>query len=70
MIKITEEWDKILLEQFNSQTYLSLREFLKQEYALKTVYPPMFDIFNGLKLTPFNDINPLGFNLLVGTSIL
>lgn len=56
MVKITNEWDNILSQQFNSQTYLALREFLKDEYSTKTIYPTMYNIFNGLKLTPFNDI--------------
>lgn len=56
MIKITSEWDEILKEEFSSQSYLELREFLKKEYSSHTIYPPMFDIFNSMKMTAFNDI--------------
>lgn len=56
MIKITKEWDKILQEQFNSQNYISLREFLKKEYSTTTIYPSMYDIFNSMKMTAFEDI--------------
>ncbi len=56
MIKITEEWDKILSEEFSSPTYKNLREFLKGEYSAKTVYPDMFNIFNSMKYTSFEDI--------------
>lgn len=56
MIKISEEWDKILYNQFNSPEYLRLREFLKSEYSSHTVYPSMFDIFNSMRFTPFNEI--------------
>ena len=56
MIKITKEWDEILSQEFNSQNYLSLREFLKNEYSNYTVYPSMYDIFNSMKLTSFKDI--------------
>lgn len=56
MIKISAEWDKILAPEFESQSYKSLREFLKTEYSTKTVYPSMYDIFNGLKLTQLKDI--------------
>jgi len=56
MVKITEEWDSILQEEFSSPTYKSLREFLKTEYFTQTVYPPMNDIFNSMKKTAFNDI--------------
>lgn len=56
MEKITKEWDEVLSEEFSSSTYSSLRQFLKTEYSKFTVYPSMYDIFNGLKLTPFKDI--------------
>ena len=56
MVKITEEWDGILKEQFNSENYLALREFLKKEYSSFTVYPDMYDIFNAMKLCPFENI--------------
>ena len=56
MIKITPEWDKILEQEFCSENYLKLREFLKEEYSTKTIYPSMFDIFNSMKITAFSDI--------------
>lgn len=56
MIKITEEWDEILKEEFSSPEYLKLREFLKSEYSAHTVYPSMYDIFNAMKSTSFSDI--------------
>ena len=56
MIKITEEWDEILKEEFLSPSYLKLREFLKSEYSSFTVYPSMYDIFNSMKLTAFSDV--------------
>ncbi len=54
--KISEQWDSILEEQFSSPEYLKLREFLKTEYSTRTVYPSMYDIFNSMKLTPFDDV--------------
>lgn len=56
MIKITKEWDDILSEEFSSKEYLSLRQFLKKEYSEYTVYPSMFDIFNSMKITSFENI--------------
>ncbi len=56
MIKITEQWDEILAEQFASPSYRTLREFLKTEYSTRTVYPSMYDIFNSMKLTSFDDV--------------
>ena len=56
MYKISEKWDEILKEEFSSDCYLKLREFLKQEYSSRTIYPPMFDIFNSMKHTPFDNV--------------
>ncbi len=56
MIKITPEWDSILEQEFCSDKYLSLREFLKREYSTQTIYPSMFDIFNSMKITAFSNI--------------
>ena len=56
MVKITEEWDEILSDLFEKESYKSLRQFLKNEYATATIYPSMYDIFNSMKLTAFNDI--------------
>ena len=33
-----------------------LREFLKKEYATQTIYPSMYDIFNALKATAYEDV--------------
>ena len=56
MIKISEEWDEILSEEFSSPSYAKLKEFLKSEYSSRTVYPSMYDIFNSMKATPFDRI--------------
>lgn len=56
MIKISEEWDEILGEEFSSPNYLKLREFLKTEYSNHTVFPSMYDIFNSMKYTPFDKV--------------
>ena len=55
MVHIGNDWDKLLKAEFESEYYLSLREFLKSEYFSKTVYPPMNDIYNALKYTSFEN---------------
>lgn len=55
MVKLGNDWDGILKNEFNQPYYLKLREFLKKEYFSTTVYPPMNDIFNALKFTSYND---------------
>lgn len=56
MIKTTEKWDEILADEFNSPSYKKLREFLKEEYFTHVVYPSMYDIFNSMKNTDFDDV--------------
>jgi len=56
MVKIGNEWDSILAEEWGKPYYRNLREFLKHEYALYDVYPNMHDIFNALKYTSYSDV--------------
>lgn len=56
MIDLGNDWQEILKPQFESEYYLNLREFLKSEYSSHTVYPDMYDIFNSLKLTPYQSV--------------
>ena len=56
MVNIGNSWDRILADEFKSEYYLKLREFLKREYATQTIYPDMYDIFNALKYTAYEDV--------------
>ena len=56
MVELKNDWDLILKDLFNSPLYLQIREFLKKEYFTQTIYPPMQDIFNCFKLTPFSKV--------------
>ncbi len=55
MVHIGNDWDLALSGEFTKEYYLKLREFLKQEYFSRTVYPPMTDIFNALRYTSLAD---------------
>lgn len=55
MVHIGNDWDEILKNEFTSEYYLKLRQFLKHEYSHYRIYPPANDIFNALKYTPFAD---------------
>ena len=56
MVEFGNKWDELLKDEFKKDYYLKLREFLKQEYATQTVYPSMFDIYNSLKFTDYDDV--------------
>ena len=55
MVHLGNDWDTLLCEEFKKDYYLRIREVLKSEYFSKTVFPPMNDIFNALKYTPFEN---------------
>lgn len=50
MVHIGNSWDEILKDEFKSEYYLKLREFLKKEYASHHIYPNMYDISTHLNI--------------------
>ena len=59
MVKLGNDWDEILSDEFEKPYYLELREFLKEEYRTKTIYPNMNNIFEALKRTSYKDTKVL-----------
>ena len=59
MVKLGNDWDEILSYEFEKPYYLELREFLKEEYRTKTIYPNMNNIFEALKRTSYKDTKVL-----------
>ena len=55
MVLLNNDWDTLLSDEFNSDYYLELREFLKTEYFSRRIYPPMNDIFNALRYTSYKN---------------
>ncbi|WP_141333802.1 uracil-DNA glycosylase [Paenibacillus sp. tmac-D7] len=53
---LTNDWADLLADEFKQPYYLELREFLKREYASRTVYPDMHDLFNALHFTAYADV--------------
>ncbi len=56
MIKVNNDWDKILEEEYNKEYYQKLRKILANEYSRFTIYPDMYSIFNAFKYTPYNNV--------------
>ena len=56
MMHIGNEWDALLADEIKKDYYLRLREFLKQEYTTRRIYPPMEDLFNALRHTSYSDV--------------
>lgn len=55
MVSLGNDWDLLLKDEFQKDYYLKLREFLKEEYFSKSIYPPMNDIFNALRYTSYKN---------------
>ncbi len=56
MVKLGNSWDGILTGEFEKPYYLKLKEFLTHEYKTKVIYPDKYNIFNALKLTPYEEV--------------
>ena len=56
MVNIGNDWDNILEGEFDKEYYLTLRDFLKSEYKSQKIHPSMYDIFNALKNTAYEDV--------------
>ncbi len=56
MVKLGNDWDEKIGQEFEKEYYLKLRNFLKEEYASHTVFPDMYDLFSALKATPYSKV--------------
>ncbi|MDA3129873.1 uracil-DNA glycosylase [Aliibacillus thermotolerans] len=52
---LKNDWAPLLEQEFKKEYYLRLREFLKKEYTERTIYPDMYDIFNALHYTTYEN---------------
>lgn len=58
MVSLGNGWDAYLAPEFEKPYYKQLRMFLKSEYLRSDirVFPDMYDIFNALRYTDYNDV--------------
>ncbi|WP_196594349.1 uracil-DNA glycosylase [Pectinatus sottacetonis] len=49
------DWAQYLNAELKEDYYLKLREFLKEEYKNRIIYPSMYDIFNALHYTSYHE---------------
>jgi uracil-DNA glycosylase len=52
-------WRRLLAEELDKPYFLKLQQFLEKEQQSHAVYPPEHDIFNALKLAPYQNVNVL-----------
>ena len=55
-VKIESSWKEELQEEFSKPYFESLSQFVKEEYASNTCYPPGDLIFSAFNHTPFNKV--------------
>ncbi len=53
---LKNDWTNYIGNEFEKDYYLKLRKNLAQEYKTKTIYPDMYNIFNALHYTAFDDV--------------
>ncbi len=56
MVNLGNEWDELLVGEFQKDYYQKLRAFLAKEYRTARVFPDMYDIFNALKYTSYSNV--------------
>ncbi len=56
MVDFKNSWNEVLKDEFSKDYYRKLHDFLKEEYSTRIIYPSMYDIFNALKLTAYDDV--------------
>lgn len=49
-------WDLILQDEMKKSYFKHIKDFVKEERLIKTIYPSANDLFNAFKLTDFKDI--------------
>ena len=59
MIKIGNEWDNLIGEEFEKDYFKNLCDNLSEEYKKYTIYPAKENVFNALKYTSYSDVKVL-----------
>ena len=53
---IEQSWKAVLLEEFNKDYFIKLKQFLLDEKKHHSIYPKGKDIFNAFNYTPFDSV--------------
>jgi len=55
-VDIETSWYELLKDEFDKDYFLKLRQFIKNEYKTKQIFPHPKNIFKAFELTPVNDV--------------
>jgi uracil-DNA glycosylase len=56
---LPQDWRAVLADELKKDYFQSLQEFVADERAAHTVFPPEEDVFNAFKLTPYERVKVL-----------
>ncbi|WP_078429654.1 uracil-DNA glycosylase [Alkalihalobacterium alkalinitrilicum] len=56
MFIVKKEWSAVLKSEFTKEYFVSLQQFLKEEYIKETIFPNQPDIFNAFEYTPYSEV--------------
>jgi len=56
---IPESWQTVIGDELAKPYFLQLQQFIAEERQNHTVYPPTEDVYNALKLTPYDQVRVL-----------
>lgn len=56
MTNLGNDWDELLKDETEKDYMNNLREFLRGEYKTHRIFPTKSNMFNALKLTPYNEV--------------
>ena len=57
MVHLNNAWDEKLAPTFAAPSYLALRQFLKEEYTHRIIYPKAENIFNAIKTVDYDKVS-------------
>lgn len=55
-VKIEASWERVLQSEFDKPYFKELTDFVRSEYASKTIFPPANLIFNAFEKCPFDKV--------------
>ncbi|MBO4443693.1 MAG: uracil-DNA glycosylase [Bacteroidaceae bacterium] len=55
-VRIHPSWQAVLQEEFDKDYFVRLTDFVRQEYARTTIYPPARQIFSAFDHCPFDKV--------------
>lgn len=53
---LNKKWDEVLKDEFTKDYFIKLKEDIRKEYQIKTIYPKAPEVFKAFRLTDYDDV--------------